>query len=134
MLREDYIVKLIRRAAGAIARALQLTSDGEQLEEADLELSEALRLLIKLPRNTAAKLDSKTLAQMMDDRRVTRLVARAFFVEGEIRWRQGRSAEARRSYQRAMELYLAAEVGDAPEDVGTAQAVLKRLEQLKSAD
>ncbi len=132
MLREDYLIKLIRRAAGAIARALQLSSEGEQLEEADQELTEAFRLLIKLPRTTAAQLDTRTLARMMDDQRVTRLVARAFYVEGEIRWRQGQPTEARASYRRAMELYLTAEVGDSPEDVATAQAVLSRLEQVAS--
>ncbi|RLB64923.1 MAG: hypothetical protein DRI90_03360 [Deltaproteobacteria bacterium] len=129
MLREDYLIKLIRRAAGAIARALQLSSTGEQLEQADRELSEAMRLLLKLPRSTAAQLDNRTLATMMDDRRTTRLLARAFFVEGEIHRRRGDPKQARASYRRAMELYLAAEVGDDPEDVATAQAVLDRLEQ-----
>jgi tetratricopeptide (TPR) repeat protein len=129
MLREDYLIKLIRRAAGAIARALQLTSEGGQLEQADQALSEAMRLLLKLPRNTAAQLDSHTLAQMMDDHRTTRLLARAFFAEGEIRHCQGNPKEARASYRRAMDLYLAAGVGDAPEDGASARAVLDRLAQ-----
>ena len=132
MLRDDYLVKLIRRAAGAIARALQLTSEGEQgeqLEQADQELTEAMRLLLKLPRDTAALLDSRTLAKMMDDHRTTRLLARAFFAEGEIRLRRGDPQQAQASYRRAMELYLAADVGDAAEDVAAARAVLSRLGQ-----
>ncbi len=124
MLQDDYLIKLIRRAADAIARALGLIEQ-RQLDEAEAETNEALRKLAKLPLDTIVTLDMPTLRSVLGggDERAARLAARGFRNLGAIADARADAATARRHYVRAMKLYGEVGLGEDPIDADTARAL-----------
>ena len=115
MLREDYLLKLVRQAAEAIARALKL-SDEERHDEAARELAEAWQRLLKMPRDLFFMLDERTVSESIGDAATVRVAARACVAEARLLERRGDRAGARTRHRRALSLYGHVGVGDAPED------------------
>src|SRR5262245_41147068 len=122
MLREDYLVQLIRRAAEALARALRLHEE-QKNEDAEAEAKEALRKLAKLPIDTITAIDLATLRPLLGDGtpEAVRLTARALWLLGEIDATRGHAEQARNRHVRAMQLYKAVGLGDDPADQRAAQ-------------
>lgn len=127
MLREDYLLKLIKRAGEALARALGLI-DEEKLKEAEAEAQEALRKLAKLPLDTITTIDVATLRPLIGDGtpQGVRLVARALWMLGDIDTRQGNADRARARHVRAMQLYKDVGLGDDPADQRAARELAQR--------
>lgn len=115
MLREDYLLKLVRQAAEAIARALKLTEE-EQLDGAERELGEAWQRLLKMPRDLFFMLDERTVSESIGDVATVRVAARACVAEALLLERRGQAAAARSRFRRALSLYGHVGVGDLPED------------------
>ena len=135
MIREDYLVKMIRRAAAAIARALDLVQQEEpqpgQEQQSVEALDEALRLLIKMPRDMVARLEPKALLEHLDDAQGARSMAAAFRVEGLWCEKRGETKRALRHYQRAMQLLLAVGIGESSADKQLAAAILASTQRLR---
>lgn len=116
MLREDYLLKLVREAAAAIARALGKVEE-ERLDEAQRELDEAWKRLLKMPRDLFFMLDERTVSESIGDDATVRVAARACVAEAQLLARRGDAAGARARHRRALSLYGHVGVGEAPEDV-----------------
>jgi hypothetical protein len=112
---EDYIIRLIKQVAEAIARMAARRSSG-QLEQA-LREGDAAYDLLGVPRELCDVLDTPTLAGMLRDPEKIRAMAR-------LSWEEGRSFEAKGDprtgsarTRRALELFLEARaIGPIPDD------------------
>jgi hypothetical protein len=133
MLRDDYLIRLIRRAADMVARALRLLDEERpqegQTEQADAQAREALRQLVRLPLDNVVLLDAATLRTMMSggDADAARTAARALYVLGKIAERNDDGAVARQRFVRAMDLYASAGLGDDAEDHAIARDLATRF-------
>jgi hypothetical protein len=127
MLKQDYLLRIIRRAGEALARALGL-HDQNKDEEARREAEDALRRLAKLPLDAIVDLDLGTVRPLLADGTAEglRLTARGLWLLGEIDARAGRDAAARKKQVRAMQLYKDAGLGDDPLDARAAGALAAR--------
>src|SRR5262245_54996835 len=127
MLREDYLLRLIRRAAEALARALGLV-DEKKDEQAEAEALDALRRLAKLPVDTIEVIDIDTLRPLVGDGTPEglRLTARALWLLGDIDARRGQARRARARHVRAMQLYKEVGLGDDPADHRAARELALR--------
>lgn len=124
MLQDDYLIKLIRRAADMIAKALGLIEQSK-LDAAEDEIREAVRRLAKLPLDTVVNLDLPTLRSVLGggDNEAARLAARAFAGLGAIAEARGEEVEARRHRVLAMKLYRDVGVGEDPADAVTVRTL-----------
>jgi hypothetical protein len=101
MLQQDYVVRLIRQLALAIARAVGLRGrDEELLRELDAASADALGL----PEGALDRLDGKTLAAMLKDPGVIRTFADLLDEEAAAHERLGHEAVGARRRALAAEL------------------------------
>jgi hypothetical protein len=117
MIRDDYMMRMIRRAAEAIARALadQQHASDEQTEAA---ITEALGEVVRLPVATLVMLDQDSLAPLMGggDDGAARVVARGLRGLADIDDRRGAHAEAKRKRGCAIAIYRRVGIGEDPAD------------------
>ena len=64
MIKDDYLLRMVRQAADAIALALAKSGEVDDTET-ERAIHEALRDVVRLPINTLVMLDQKSLAQML---------------------------------------------------------------------
>lgn len=110
MLREDYLLRIIRQAAQAIAHILGLTVEqryAQALEAIDHTLQEFLglssELLARLPESTL--LEMMSVGGVADAGRIL-FLAEMLAMQGDIYAAQGDEAEARRRRLKSLNLYL----------------------------
>jgi hypothetical protein len=106
MLREDYIIRIIRQAIQAIAKMAGLRAKGDH-EEARRQADAAYDLL-GVPADLAAVMDSAGLAELLRDPDKVRLMARLSQEEAELFKAAGDPLTATARYRRAAELVLEA--------------------------
>jgi hypothetical protein len=125
MIREDYIIRLIKQFADALGRMMRLRSAGDPqgaLAAAD-ELYEALGI----PRELCALVDTPTLAGMLRHAEKMRAAARLSWEEGHAFTAQGDPLTAFARYRRAHELFLEARAHEPAEGDDEAILELSRL-------
>ncbi len=114
MIRDDYVMRMVRQAAEAIARALELFDKGE-IDAAERQADSALGQALGPRRDMYGLVDTPTLISMIGTAELVRAVARASWLAGELHLRRGRPKKARGSFLRAWELFQHAGVGPAEE-------------------
>jgi len=113
MIKDDYVMRMVRQATNMIARALTLLDRGEH-EAAERQADNALNQALGPRRDLYGLVDTPTLISMIGSPELVRAVARAAWLAGELHHRNARPKEARNSYVRAWELFKHAGVG--PDD------------------
>jgi len=109
VLRDDYLMRLIRQLVEAIAKIAGLNRRGEH----DKALSEAGRAWndhLDVPRELVDVTDTPTLAAMLRDPAKMRIAAQLLIEEGRAYAGKRDPVTATRRYTRALELYLEARV------------------------
>lgn len=128
MLQDDYLVRMIRKAAEAISRAL---GQQDQVEDAQTEATivAALGDLVRLPVATLVMLDQDSLAPLMGggDDGAARVVARGLRGLADIDERAGRSGDAKRKRAAAIAIYRRVGIGDDPRDRDAAKALTEKV-------
>jgi hypothetical protein len=118
MFREDYLIRLIKQFAEAIAALAGLRRAGKHQEA----LAAADRLhgeLLTVPREMAEMLDTPALARLLGRPDKMRAAAMLFWEEGHIYKAKGDPLTARSRYKRAFELVLEARaIEPSPDDDG----------------
>jgi hypothetical protein len=110
VIREDYIIRMIRQIAEAIARIAKLRTAGK-LDEA-LAQAERLYEELGIPRDLIPVVDSTTLADMLGRGEKIRGAAMLLWEEGHILKAKGDPLNAFQCFRRAHELYLEARARD----------------------
>ena len=117
MIKDDYLIRMIRRAATAIARALsqQQQVDDEQTEAA---IKEALGEVVRIPIATLVMLDQDSAAPLMGggDPNAARVVARGLRGLADIDDRRGDHTDAKSKRSCAISIYSRVGIGDDPAD------------------
>lgn len=115
MIREDYLIRMIRQIAEALARMAARRSSG-QLEQAMRE-GDAAYDLLGVPRELCEVVDTPTLAGMLRDPDKIRAMARLSWEEGRILEGKGDPLAGFARTRRALELFLEARtLGDGDDD------------------
>lgn len=122
MIREDYIMRLIRQIAEAVARMIRRRESGDL--EAALRDADALFDLLEIPRELCDVVDTPTLAGLLRDPERMRLAARVFWEEGHVVKAMGDPLGAFARYRRALELILEARAAG-PEHPDDAPSILE---------
>lgn len=131
MLRQDFIIRIIERAAAALRRAMGQQAEGEdnlaleQLQQAYLEL-------LRVDKHSFDNLDVKTLTSLLGPPEVVRTLARVMTIEARSLDRLDRAYLARQRRTRAVELYLAVGVGEQPEDLEALRELHSWLKQSRA--
>ncbi len=131
MLRQDFIIRIIERAAAALRRAMGQQAEGEdnlaleQLQQAYLEL-------LRVDKHSFDNLDVKTLTSLLGPPEVVRTLARVMTIEARSLDRLDRAYLARQRRTRAVELYLAVGVGEQPEDLEALRELHSWLKQRRA--
>jgi len=115
MIREDYLLRLIRQLAETLARAAGLSSRRKHDEAVD-ELSRAWDELLDTPRSLLEVVDDKTLADLLGEPAKLRIAAQLLAEEARAVAGKGDPVTASMLSKRAMRLYAAASVLDPDED------------------
>ena len=115
MLRQDYVLRLIEKAAHALAKALAHVR-GQELDEAQDCIAKAYEALLRVDRNMLEKLDARTLAPLLGRAEVVRVVAQIMAAEAKLHEHRGDPERARKLRRRASELYVAVGVGQEQAD------------------
>jgi hypothetical protein len=117
MIRDDFLLRMIRKAAEAIARALG-KADETPDEQTEAEILEALGEIAKLPVATLLMLDQDSLAALLHggDVETSRVFARG--LTGLARIDEGRAHDVAAKGKRAcaIALYRRVGIGDDPLD------------------
>lgn len=128
MLTEDYIIRMINLGIAALLRILGLKKDGKHEEGLQL-IDLTLEQLLGLRANVVKGLDDDRLYYILtrndeiDTRRLI-LIADLFKLEGDIYADQGRKADGRESYARALKYTLeVARLGPMQDPVELAQKI-----------
>ena len=111
MLRDDYIERMIRQLAEAIARIAGWTANG-RLEEAIREADRAWEELLDVPRDLVERLDGPTLAQLLGEPAKMRVAGELLAAEARVHQAKGNPVHALLCYKRALELFLEARALD----------------------
>ena len=98
MLKKDYLERLTRRLAEAVAKMLGLVKGGLG-EEAEALLDEVYATHLGLPRGLLASLDDESKRRVLAGR--PQIAAHLLRAEAELRMAQGREAEARSALELA---------------------------------
>jgi tetratricopeptide (TPR) repeat protein len=118
VLRDDYLMRLIRQLVDAIAKIAGLNRRGEH----DKALSEAARAwqdCLEVPRELVDVMDTPMLAAMLRDPAKMRAAAQLLIEEGRAYAGKRDPVTATRRYTKALELYLEARViAPEPDDDG----------------
>jgi hypothetical protein len=124
MLRDDFLVRTVRAAAEAIARALRRERDVDDATTQDA-LNEALGEVVRLPVATLVMLDTESMLPLVGggDPEAARVVARALRGLADIDERAGRDADAKRKRAAAVSIYTRVGLGDDPVDREAARAL-----------
>lgn len=131
MIREDYVMRLVRQFAEFLARVSGLRKNGDL--EAALDASRRYQTdLLELPPGLGEAVDTPTLASLL--RRPDKIRAAAFLF-----WEEGHIYKAKRDpltafarYRRALELFLEARALDPCED--DESAILELSRQVPAED
>lgn len=127
MIREDYIIRLIKQLAAAIARIAGKRQAGEY-EAALAEAGKAWDDLIgQPPRELVDMVDTHTLAGMLKEPARMRVAAQLLIEEGRSYAGKGDPVHATVCYRRAFELYLEARVLEPDDEDHAVLAELARL-------
>lgn len=116
MLRQDFIIRIIERAAAALARAMGQQARGEDNQALE-QLQEAYLALLRVDNHSFEHLDVKTLVSLLGPPEIVRTLARVMTAEARSFERLERPFLAAQRRTRAAELYLTVGVGEQPEDV-----------------
>jgi hypothetical protein len=133
MFREDYVMRLIKQFADAIARVLRLRQKGDH----QAALDEAGRLfdeLFAIPREVVDQVDTPTIASMLRRPDKMRAAAMLFWEEGHVYKAKGDPLTAFARYRRAHELFLEARALDPTEDDDSAILELSRVAPASELD
>jgi tetratricopeptide (TPR) repeat protein len=126
MLREDYVMRLIRQIVELVARVAKLREAGEH----DRALQEASRWyedLLGMPPNLSDAVDAATLAELLKEPDTIRAAARLSWEEGKLYKAKGDPLTAFGRYRRALELYLEARALAPDDDDDSAILELSRV-------
>ena len=127
MLRDDYIIRLIKQLGAFLARIAGKRKQ-EDYEGALAEAGKAWDDVIgQPPRELVEVLDTHTLAEMLKEPVRMRAAAQILIEEGRAYAGKGDPAHAAICYRRAWELYLEARVIEPSEDDVAALSELARL-------
>lgn len=132
MYREDYIMRLIRQIAEAIARIAGLRKAGE-LDRA-IDAADRLYEELGIPRDLIDVVDSTTLADMLGRADKIRGCAMLLWEEGHIFKAKGDPLTAFAKYRRAHELFLEARAREPHPDDDNAILELSRLAPARDLD
>lgn len=131
MIREDYIIRMIKQLAAFLARIVRKREAGDYagaLAEAGKAWDD---LVGQPPRDLVDLVDTPTLAEMLKEPARMRIAAQLLTEEGRAYAGKGDPAHGAVCYRRAWELYLEARVREpAPED----DAVISELARLVPAN
>jgi len=111
VLREDYLERMIRQLAEAIARIAGWTANGK-LEDAIRETDRAWDELLDVPRDLVDRLDGPTLAQLLGEPAKMRVAAELLAAEARVHQAKGNPVHALLCNRRALELFLEARALD----------------------
>ena len=126
MLRDDYIIRLIRQLADFVARIAGLRRAG-QFDQALVESGRAFDELFDIPRDILDAVDTPGLASMLRTPEKLRVAAQLFWEEGRIHQGKRDPLTAAHCYRRAFELFLEARALEPTEEDTTAILELARL-------
>ncbi|MDQ3364504.1 MAG: hypothetical protein M3680_03655 [Myxococcota bacterium] len=125
MIREDYLIRMVKQFAEALARLMKLREAGEH--RAALQIADGLYDELGISRELVDVVDTPTLAGMLRDPERMRAAAQLCWEEGHVFRSQGDPLTAAVRYRRAHELLLEARaLAPLPED-DTALFELSRL-------
>jgi hypothetical protein len=127
MLRDDYIIRLIKQLGAVLARIAGKRKAGEL----DAALQEAGKgwddLIGQPPRELVDVLDTHTLAEMLREPAKMRAAAQLLIEEGHVHAAKHNPVHAAICYRRAWELYLEARLIEPSDDDAAAMSELARL-------
>jgi hypothetical protein len=126
VLRDDYIIRLIKQVAAFVSRIAGLRREG-QYEQALQESGRAFDELFDLPHDIVDAVDTPSLAAILRTPENMRLAAQLFREEGHIYQGKRDPLAAAVKYRRAFELYLEARALEPTEEDTTAILELSRL-------
>lgn len=115
MLREDFIERMIRQLAQAVAGILGLRKRG-RLDEAEAEVLAAIAGLGRIDPRLLDASDAVTVASLVRETGQLQVLARLLAERAEIQADRIRDAEAARSRRKAVELWLEAALAGATLD------------------
>ncbi|MGE0871142.1 MAG: hypothetical protein AB7P03_21435 [Kofleriaceae bacterium] len=107
MIREDYIMRLIRQFAEALKRIVAANRAQDYAAAID-ETGRAWETVLGHPRQLVEVLDGPTLASMLREPEKIRVGAELLVEEGRAHAGRGNPVHAAVCYRRALELYLEA--------------------------
>lgn len=114
MIREDYIIRLIKQLAAAVAR-IAGHRKREEYEQAHAAIERAWEELFDIPRALVDRLDGPTLASLLNDAAKLRVAAQLLVEEGKTHAARQDPVHALICKKRAFELFLEARAID-PQD------------------
>lgn len=127
MLRDDYIIRLIKQFAAFVARIVGKREAGDF----DGALAESGRawddLIGQPPRELVDVIDTKTLADLLKEPAKLRVAAKLLIEEGRSYAGKGDPVHASVCYRRAWELYLEARLIEPGDDDAEVMSELARL-------
>ena len=127
MLRDDYIIRLIKQLGAFLARIVGKRNAGD-FEGALAETGKAWDDLIgQPPRELVDVIDTKTLAELLAEPAKLRVAAQLLTEEGRAYAGKGDPAHAARCYVRAWELYLELQLVEPCDEDMAAISELARL-------
>jgi hypothetical protein len=126
MLREDYIVRLIRDLGAFVRRIAGLRDEGE-IEAAMDEAGRAYEDLLGMPPGLSSLMDSAGIAELCGSADKIRVAARLSWEEGKLYKAKGDPLTAFTRFRRALELYLEARAMEPQEDDDAAILELSRI-------
>lgn len=126
MIRDDYIIRLIKQLGDFLARIARRRKEG-QLDQALSDADGAWSELFDIPRELCDIVDTPTLAGMLRDPERMRAAAQLFWEEGRIHAARADPLTASLKYRRAFELMLEARALQPTEEDDSAVMELSRL-------
>lgn len=132
MYREDWIIRLIRQFAEALARMAGLRKAGDFRQA--LEAADRLYDELGIPRDLVDVVDTPTLASMLRRPDKIRAAAMLLWEEGHIFKAKGDPLTAFAKYRRAHELFLEARAQDPQPEDDSAILELSRVAPARDLD
>ena len=126
MMRQDYILRIIREAVAAIARMLGATRRGDFVEAH--RCAEAAYCLLGVPPELAIRMDSASLAGLFRQPEKIRMLSQLSWQEGELFRATGDPVNGLDRQRRAIELLLEAHNLDPePDDSSKLQEMFRHV-------
>lgn len=125
MIREDYIIRLVKQLAAALAR-IAGHRKREEHDQAHAAIARAWEELFDIPRPLVDRLDGPTLASLLDDPAKLRIAAQLLVEEARTFAATQDPVHALICNKRAFELYLEARAIDPQDSDDTAILELAR--------